>query len=213
MGRGFVYGGSLANTYWLTSLAWNDDKTVEKRLRLHRLKAIAARFERIADALPPYLADVLGYSLDKWSKVNLESVDKARLKTRLEDQQKVWRDILFGRRDAESYLNFKNRAFIRTCAIFALVMVAMAFIVSVLVAASTVGGVMEKGHFFDEGKTTNWASFFAAVSALILTISGLITRFFSWTVQSRDFVKKKLTQGMILKNTYRDWESCKKPHG
>lgn len=89
MGRAFVYGGSLANTYWYTTMVWPEDKIVKDFLNPYRLSTIATRFERIAEALPPYLANVLGYSLHKWSDVNLDLVDKDKLKSRLEAQQKV----------------------------------------------------------------------------------------------------------------------------
>jgi hypothetical protein len=68
MGRAFVYGGSLANTYWYTTMVWSEDKTVADFLNPYRLSAIATRFEIIAEALPPYLANVLEYSLRERSE-------------------------------------------------------------------------------------------------------------------------------------------------
>ena len=199
MGQAFVYGGSLANTYWYTTMVWSEDKIVADFLNPYRLNTIATHFEIIAEALPPYLVNVLGYSLRKWSDVNLNLVDKDQLKSQLESQQKVWRDLLFGRRSAESYLRARHYRDINAYSNGVQIGLALILVALVVIVGFEVGSVLEGSDTLSER--------LAALSGFVVLVGGLVTRFFSWVRISGDFAREKLKLRFILTNTYRDWKS------
>jgi hypothetical protein len=202
MGRAFSYGGSLADTYWHAAMDWSDEKSVARLLSRYRLGYIATQSDRIAVALPPYIAPALQYSLRKWSDVNLDLVEKDRLESRLKAQQEVWRDLLFGRRSAESYLRVTDY---RVIAFFSNG-VRIGLILIIVIAVGVAGWGL--GSIFPSGEDTgNLSGFFAAVSSFVVVMGGLVTRFSSWVRSSGDFVRERLKLRLILVRTYRDWQS------
>ena len=113
-GRVFTYGGSLADTYWQTTIL--EPAGAVELLRAQRLEYIAARLDNIANYLPLYTAQALHHTLYKWRiQKRIErmgTAEKKEILKRLEAQAKVWRDLLFGSRSADSYLTNEDRRLI-----------------------------------------------------------------------------------------------------
>ena len=110
-GQAFTCGGDLADTFWHAQGA-GAGKLAEL-LRSYRLQYIAERLDDLAAHLPEQAAPAIRHSLERWSigeKVkDLDEERHKRLLERLESQLKVWRDLLFGLRQAGSYLTPRNR--------------------------------------------------------------------------------------------------------
>jgi hypothetical protein len=111
VGQAYTCGGDLADTYWYPQGA-GAGKLAET-LRSHRLRYVAECLDDLADHLPYRAARLIHHSLDRWSiGESLEKMDEAgqkRALERLEAQAKVWRDLLFGLRQAGSYLLARDR--------------------------------------------------------------------------------------------------------
>lgn len=224
VGRGFTYGGSLADTYWYTDVLGPDD--FADLLRPQRLEYIAARFNSISGHLPAYVAHVLNYSLHKWRDrgqiERLEAASRKKALKRLESQAKVWHDLLFGSRTADSYLLTRDRRLITIAAFgatFILVLAAMILIwLAVLtlsstgraVAASMVGLPQELGQaqatfVQDLLNWQMWSTLLATLSSVVVLVAGLVTRLSGWVIRFHHRVKAWLKRHLIYRRTYRSW--------
>jgi len=195
--QAFVLGGGLANTFWYTIIVWADEKALAEFLNYHRLDYLATQFDLVSDELPDYLAESIAHSLRKWSTVNLDSMDRSRLKERLEAQQKVWRDLLLDKRSPESYLREKHRRYIRASSMGAQILFAAALLLAIVLAGREVGGL------FPSNASKDLASFFAALSGFIVVVGGLTTQFSNWIKSVGKAVAGWMKRRLILKNTFR----------
>jgi len=197
--QAFFYGGSLADTYWYTTMVWSDEKALSEFLNRYRLDYLATQCELISDDLPAYLADALANSLRRWSTVDLSAADRTKLKTRLEAQQNVWRDLLFERRRPESYLRDKHYRSIRVYSVSIQILFALFLLIIIYLAGREVGGL------FPSGESKDLSGFVAALSSFVVVVSGLITQFSSWIKSTGTRAAERKKRQMILKNTFRDW--------
>lgn len=202
MGQAFTAGGSLADTYWHTIMVWSDEKEVATLLSPGRLGRIAVRFEIIAQShqpFPTHFANVVGYSLHKWCDVSWKEVDKDKLKDRLEAQQEVWRDLLFGRRSAESYLTPEDYRRINSYSVGAQSGVAFILVALVFLTGWVIGG-----NILTEYKAnTLSATSLAAISSFLVGVGGLFVKSFSWIRLSGDLVREREKLRLILSRTYK----------
>jgi hypothetical protein len=221
-GRAFTYGGSLADTYWQTTIL--EPKGAAELLRSQRLEYIAARFDNIANYLPLYTAQVLHHTLYKWRiQKEIEQMNASEIKPylkRLESQTKVWRDLLFGSRSADSYLLTKDYRFIAMGAFGATlilgVIVAVVSWFSVLylssagrnVAASMIGLPQEiakaqSDFILNVLDWQKWSTLLATLSAIVALLTGLVMRLSGWGIGFHHLAKKWLKLQFIYYRTYR----------
>ena len=111
--RAFGFGGSFASTYW-DGYATDDADCAKKfgsLLAAGRLRETIERLESLRHHLPPYATEALRYGMEYWSIG--EKIKKRKdfdpEKTKLENQMTVWRDMLFGRRPPETFLDTRLR--------------------------------------------------------------------------------------------------------
>ena len=224
-GRAFSFGGSLADTYWYTD--GRGPAELERTLRSQRLEHVAARSDRLRDHLPPHVADVLQYTLLKWrigeEAKTLTDKEKERVLKRLMAQAKVWRDLLFGRRSAESLLTRKDRQRISRIALAstgALVLVAgiliwLAVLLLAGVGRSLLAATSPWSEQIAEGSADMVAQLFdwQSVSALVATLSsvvvlvtGLVSRASGWILAFHGRIEGWLEQTLICRRAYRRWD-------
>ena len=198
--QSFFFGGSLANTYWHTTIVWSDEKVLREFLNPYRLDYLATQLESISDDLPIYLADAIANSLRKWSSIELQSVTRDKLKERLDSQQNVWRDLLLEKRRPESYLRSKDYKSIRGYSLGIQILFSLFLILIIFLAGQKVGSL------FPSDDTNDVASFFAALSSFIVVIGGLLTQFSSWTKAIGKAVAEWRKRQLIFNATFRNWE-------
>jgi hypothetical protein len=224
LGRAFTYGGSLADTYWHAEALGAD--RFSRLLSGERLEYIAQRFESIAESLPPYTAQILRHTLYQWrSETQIEAQDsegkKAVLK-RLASQTKVWHDLLFGGRSAESYLTEGDRRRIVREALgitIALLLSSMFLVwLAVLVLSSagrsvtaSLAGLPQQlseaqvalvGGLLD---WQMWSTLLATLSSVAVLFTGLVTRLSGWVITFYNRVKEWRKLRAIYRRTYRGW--------
>ena len=198
--QSFFFGGSLANTYWHTTIAWSDEKVLNEFLNPYRLDYLATQFESISDDLPIYLAGALANSLRRWSTIDLHSVDRDKLKERLESQQNVWRDLLLEKRRPESYLRSKDYKSIRVYSLGIQILFSLFLFLIIFLAGRKVGSL------FPSGDTNDVATFFAALSGLIVVIGSLLSQFSSWIKAIGKAVTEWRKRQLIFSATFRNWD-------
>ncbi len=222
VGRGFTYGGSLADTYWYTDVLGPD--RFAELLKPRRLEYIAARFDSIANHLPPDTAQVLHYTLYKWRDQGqidkLDPAGKKRALRLLESQAKVWHDLLFGSRPTDSYLLATDHRLIVLGAIGStLVFVLMAMIgvwLTVLtmssagrtVAAEMTGlsqeiGQAQSAFVADLLEWQKWSTLLATLSSMVVLLAGLVTNLSGWVVWLYRRLRGWLKLQFIYRRTYR----------
>lgn len=220
LGRAYTYGGSLADTYWHSDASTPDN--LSTLLREQRLEYIAARFESIGDHLPPHVAQILHHTLYKWriqKELDSNRYDKKRVLRRLESQAKVWHDLLFDSRTADSYLTRSDYRRINwgTAALTALTVLTVVVLVwLVVLSLSTVGRSFaamlttqidqaSAAFIEDLGDWQSSSALLATLSAAVVLISGFTTRLSGWLLGSYNVVHDWLKRNRIHKRTYRNW--------
>ncbi len=222
-GRGFTYGGSLADTYWHTDILGPDH--FAELLRPERLEYLAARFDSIAEHLPQYVAQILHYTLYKWrdqghTSDKLDATGKKHALKQLESQAKVWHDLLFGSRNAESYLLTRDNRLIITGAIGATLLLVLIVVVGVWLVTltmSTAGRTLTaeitglstelpeaQSAFLDDLLNWQmWSTMMATLSSVIVLVSGLVTGLSGWVIWIYHRLKEWLKLQFIYQRTYR----------
>jgi hypothetical protein len=225
-GRGFTYGGSLADTYWHAGVL--GPRGFGELLHSDRLGYLAQRFDGIADHLPIYTARVLVYTLRQWRGAyeytkSLDLAGKKQVLKRLESQAEVWHYLLFGERGAESYLTAEDRRTVNWVAagITSLFVVAAMILVWLLVlalssvgratTASLIGSPKELsaaqavivGDLVDWQK---WSTLLATISSVVVLFTGLVTQLSGWVIVLHNLVKDWLALRRIYRRAYRDWK-------
>jgi hypothetical protein len=198
--QSFFFGGSLANTYWHTTIAWSDEKVLQEFLNQYRLDYLATQIEFISDELPAYLAETLANTLRKWSAIDLRAVDRVKLKERLDVQQNVWRNLLLEKHTPESYLRSKHYQSIRIYSLSVQILFALFLLLVIFLAGQKVGSL------FPSEDTNDVASFFAALSSFIVVIGGLLTQFSSWIKAIGKTVAEWRKRQLIFSATFRNWK-------
>jgi hypothetical protein len=227
VGRAFTYGGSLADTYWHAEVLGLEK--FGRLLRAQRLKYIAQRFDSLAEYLPPYVAHVLHHTLYDWRiEGQLQSLDeegRLRVLRQLTAQAKVWRDLLFGGRRAESYLTTRDERLIlwgSAVATAVLLLGAMILVWLAVLALSSAGrsvtaawsGVPRQlpeaqGTILEDALGwQNWSALLATVSSLVVLLTGLVTRLSGWVISFHRFVQDWLKVQAIYRRTYRSWQGA-----
>jgi len=225
IGRGFTYGGSLADTYWYVAVL--GPRGFGELLHPHRLEYLARRFDGIADHLPPYTARVLYHTLHRWRGAyeHLKTLDlagKKQVLSQLESQAGVWHYLLFGGRSAEGYLTAEDRRLVTWLAIgitTVFVMAAMILVWLVVMTLSSAGrtattallgspeqlSAAQAAIVGDLLSWQKWSTTVATISSVVVLIAGLVTRLSGWVVVLHDRVKDWLTLRRIYRRTYRNW--------
>ncbi len=225
IGRGFTYGGSLADTYWHAAVL--GPRASGELLHPHRLEYLARRFDGIADHLPPYTARVLYYTLCRWRGTyeHLKALDLASKKQvlrQLESQAGVWHYLLFGGRSAEGYLTAEDRRLVTWLAVgitTVFVVTAMILVWLVVMVLSSAGrtatasllgspeqlSAAQAAIVSDLVDWQKWSTTLATTSTVMVLIAGLVTRLSGWVVVLHNQVKDWLTLRRIYRRTYRDW--------
>lgn len=222
-GRGFTYGGSLADTYWHTDVLGPDH--FADLLRPQRLEYIAARFDSISDHLPQYTARVLHHTLykyrDQGQTARLNPEGKQRALKLLESQAKVWHDLLFGSRSADSYLQAADRRWIILGAMGAtliFVLGAMLGVWFIALTMSSVGRTLTAdmvglpqeingaqqtallGNLLDWQK---WSTLLATLSSMVVLVSGLVSNLGGWVIWTYRRLREWVMLLFIYERTYR----------
>ena len=198
--QAFFFGGSLANTYWYTTIVWSDEKVLKEFLNQYRLDYLATQLESISDDLPIYLADAIANSLRKWSSIDLQSVTRDKLKERLDAQQNVWRDLLLEKRRPESYLRSKDYKSIRGYSLGIQILFSLFLVIIIFLAGQKVGSL------FPSGDTNDAATFFAALSSFIVVVGSLLAQFSSWIKSIGKAVTEWRKRQLIFSATFRNWK-------
>ena len=226
IGRGFTYGGSLADTYWHAAVL--GPRGFGELLHPHRLEYLAQRFDGIADHLPPYAARVLYHTLHQWRGAyeHLRTLDldgKKQVLKRLESQAGVWHYLLFGGRSAEGYLTAEDRRLVTWSAVgitTVFVVAAMILVWLAVMALSSAGrtataallgapeqlSATQAAIVSDLLDWQKWSTMLATISSLVVLIAGLVTRLSGWVVVLHNRVEDWLTLRRIYHRTYRDWK-------
>jgi hypothetical protein len=223
-GRAFTFGGSLADTYWYVDGRGPDG--LDRVLRSQRLEYIAARFTRIGDHLPPYVADVLQYTLYKWrieeELAAMDTEEKSQVLDRLAAQVKVWRDLLFGRRSAESLLGLQDRRRVLWGALAAtggLVLIVSALVwLTVLLLAAVGRSFLAAASPWSEQmamasadlveKLFTWqsiSSLVATLSSVVVILTGLVSRASGWILAFHTRARSWLELTLICRRAYHPW--------
>ncbi len=225
IGRGFTYGGSLADTYWHAAVL--GPRGFGELLHPHRLEYMAQRFDGIADHMPPYAARVLHYTLRRWRGAyeHLRTLDldgKKQVVKCLESQAGVWHYLLFGGRGAEGYLSAEDRRLVSWLAagITIVSVVAVMILVWLLVLTLSSAGRAATASWLGSPEQLSatqavivsdlvdwqkWSTTLATISSVAVLIAGLVTRLSGWMVALHNRVKDWLTLRHIYRCTYRDW--------
>lgn len=222
LGRGFTYGGSLADTYWHTDVLGPDG--FGELLRSRRLEYIAARFDSIADYLPPYTGQVLHHTLYQWrihqQLQKLDAAGKKQKMRRLESQAKVWHDLLFGSRSADSYLTAMDSRLIAWGAMGATAILVLAATSLVWLAvltlssagravAASMSGLSQRLSEAQMSFVDNlldwqkWSTLLATLSSVVVLLTGLVTRLSGWVIEFHHLAKEWLKLQFIYRRTYR----------
>lgn len=222
VGRGFTYGGSLADTYWYTDVLGPDG--FGELLRSQRLEYLAARFDSIANYLPPDTAPVLHYTLykfrDQGQVVRLDSAGKQHLLKRLESQAKVWHDLLFGSRSADSYLLAPDHRWLALGALGITLVLVLAVIVGVWFFALTMSsagrtltaemtglpreiGPAQSAFIGEMLDWQKWSTLLATLSSIVVLLAGLISNVSGWILNIYRRLKGWLKLQFIYYRTYR----------
>ncbi len=227
IGRGFTYGGSLADTYWHAAVL--GPRGFGELLHPHHLEYLAQRFDGIADHLPPYTARVLYYTLHQWRGAyeHLRTLDldgKKQVLKRLESQAGVWHYLLFGGRSAEGYLTAEDRRLVTwlVAGITIVSVVTVMILVWLLVLASSSAGRTATASLLGSPEQLSaaqavivgdlvdwqkWSTTLATISSVVVLIAGLVTRLSGWVVVLHNHVKDWLTLRRIYRRTYRVWRA------
>jgi hypothetical protein len=223
-GQAFTCGGDLADTFWYAQGA-GAGKLAEM-LRSYRLEYIAERVDDLAACLPEHSALAIRHSLERWSIV--EDIDvqdekrNDRLLKRLESQIKVWRDLLFGLRQAGSYLTPPDRrqiAFWSIAGTAGLVIgIGLVTWLLVLLLAGVGRSLMGSAMHLpvDTSKITsdvtaylsNWqngSALLATLSSILAVLTGVIKGLSGWLWAFHQNCWQALTLRAIQKRTYRDF--------
>lgn len=218
-GRGFTYGGSLADTYWHTDVLGSDG--LAQLLRPQRLEYLAARFDSIADYLPQDTALVLHHTLSKYrDEGRLDKLDadgKKHALERLESQAKVWHDLLFGSRSADSYLLASDRRWISLGALGITLALALVIIFGVWLTTltmSSAGRAVTAGMAnlpTEIGQTSlsewldwqKWSTLLATLSSVVVLLTGLVTNVSGWIIAIYRRLQDWLRLLFIYHRTYR----------
>jgi hypothetical protein len=220
-GRGFTYGGSLADTYWHTDVVGPDH--FAELLRPRRLEYLAARFDSIAGHLPQYVAQVLHFTLyksrDEGQIDKMDADGKQRALKLLESQAKVWHDLLFGSRSADSYLLASDRRWIFLGALGFTLAFALAVIIGVWLTAltmSSAGRAVTAGMITDLPQEIaqtafignlldwqKWSTLLATLSSMVVLLTGLITNVSGWIIAIYQRLKNWLKLQFIYHRTNR----------
>lgn len=222
VGRGFTYGGSLADTYWHTDVLGSDQ--FAQLLRPQRLEYIAARFDSIADHLPQHTAQVLHYTLYKHrDQGRIDKQDqngkKHALKL-LESQAKVWHDLLFGSRSADSYLWATDQRWLILGSVGVTLVFVLAALLGVWLTALTMSSVGRTvtaemtGLSQEIGQAQNgfvgalldwqkWSTLLATLSSMVVLVSGLVGNLSGWVLAFYRRINGWLKLQFIYYRTYR----------
>jgi hypothetical protein len=206
--QAFFYGGSLANTYWYTTIVWTNSRKRAEFLNKYRLDYLATQFELISGILPEYVGESIANSLRKWATADLQAEDQSSLKSRLEVQQKVWRDLLFEIRRPETFLRRKHYSRIRLYSFAAQLLLATGVFLLIFLMGRAVGSLIPSDPFklFPSDETKDLSSFFAAVSGFIVVVGGIISQLSNWIKTTGEWVTNWLKRRIILNCTFRGWK-------
>ena len=227
-GQAFACGGDLADTYWYAQ-GTGAGKLAEM-LRSYRLEYLAERVKDLAAYLPEHAARAILNSLERWSiGETVKELDKKgqdRLLERLEAQIKVWRDLLFGLRQANSYLTVRDQRRVHWQSVAAsaglVLLVALAAWLAVLLLAglgrSLMGSTMKLP--LDTSKVgsdvlaylsnwQNWSALLATASSVLAVLTGVVKGLSGWLWAFYLNCRQALTLRRIQQRTYRayDFES------
>ena len=228
-GQAFTCGGDLADTFWYAQGA-GAGKLAET-LRSYRLLYIAERVDDLTAYLPDQATQAIRHSLERWSiseKVKgMDEERQKRLLERLESQLKVWRDLLFGLRQADSYLTPRDRRQITSWAAAAaaglVILVGLGVWLAVLILAgvgrSLMGSAMnlpvDTSKISSDVSTylsnwQNWSSLLAVVSSTLAVLTGVIKGLSGWLWAFHRNIHQALTLRAIQQRTYRDYDLLQK---
>jgi hypothetical protein len=224
IGQAFAYGGDLAATYWYTQEG--GVVRLAEMLRSYRLDYVAERLEDLTDYLPQHAALVIHHSLEHWSIgeeiKGMDETGQNRLLERLGAQAKVWRDLLFGLRQADSYLLASDRRRIAWGAAAAtallVVLVGLAVWLAVLLLSAAGRALLASNTSVATQATEassdlvtqllnwqNWSALLATLSSVIVVLTGFITRLSGWMIAFHQSVKNWLEFRRIFNRTLRTW--------
>jgi hypothetical protein len=221
-GQAFICGGDLADTYWYAQRA-GADKLAEM-LDSYRLTYIAERLNDFSNHLPEVAVLAIQHSLERWSigeQVKERDFDRQKdLLERLESQAKVWRDLLFGLRQGNSYLKPNDRRLVASLSIAAtfgvMVLVGFAVWLAVLVLAGVGRSLMGTVTNLPVNKSTisremvtylfnweSWSSLLATGSSVLAVLTGVVKGLSGWLWGFYQNIYKAMTLKRIQYRTVR----------
>ena len=231
-GQAFTCGGDLADTYWHAQGA-GADKLAEM-LRSYRLGYITERLDDLSCHLPENAAQAIRHSLEHWSigeqVKGMDGDRQKRILERLESQVKVWRDLLFGLRRAESYLKPRDQRQVAWQAVAAtaglVLLVGLVVWLAVLLLAglgrNLVGLAMsvpvDTAKIKSEMVTSlvdwqNWSSLLATVSSALAVLTGVVKGLSGWLWGFHLKCRQAFILRRIEQRTYRDYAFRRKETG
>ena len=223
-GQAFTCGGDLADTFWYAQGA-GPAKLVDM-LRSFRLMVVAERVDDLAAYLPEHAAQAIHHSLEHWGiGETIKGWDKDNLKDlldRLEAQIKVWRDLLFGLRPADSYLTVRDRRQITWRAAagtsgFVLLVGILSWLAVLFLSGlgrSLLG--VETGLPTDSSKISsevmaylsnwqNWSALLATISSILAVLTGVIKGLSGWLWNFHSGLQQWLILERIKRRTFRHY--------
>lgn len=247
--RALTAGMSLADTYWYLRLPGRRPRKVlseeswRRLLSKYRLDAEKARLKSLEDGLPPYIAAVLQQHLQRWSigtevgyqggqlvripgtdqDKPIRPPDESALQRALERQVRNWESLLFGLRDAKSYLHASDTRWI------ALLRWTGLFFGLLATAGFLLGIALLSAYFLAEGPLPGVLRFLTANQARVSEYLAVVSLL--WTVliavpvpialrgayqATRGFqqwLDDRLTTRFITRRTYIPWDTYLKTGG
>jgi len=179
----------------------------------------------LAPHLPEHAAQAIRDSLEQWgigeTVKKMDSDSQDRLLVRLESQVKVWRDLLFGLRQANSYLTPRDQRQIAWGAVAAsaglVILVGLGAWLAVLLLAGLGRSLMGSAMKLPVDTTQiggdmlayvtnlqNWSALLATVSSVLAVLTGVVKGLSGWLWAFHQNVHQALTLRQIKFRTYRD---------
>ncbi len=249
--RAFTAGLSLADTYWYMRLparrknlkaSQTGEEGWRRLLSRYRLDIARSRLHTLRDDLPPYVVDVISNHLRAWSigtevgyrdnrpvfipngkeSAPLTEEDEANLQRALARQVQNWEAMLFGLREAPTFLHGRDRLLIavgRWAGMFladfgtALFFVLAAVLLALFLGATLVPGLLALFRGSPPG-LSDWLSIIGLLWTILLALPvPLVVRAaYQLTRGAQKGLDYWLTAYFVTRRTYIPWDHYMK-HG
>ncbi len=241
--RAFSAGISLADTYWYQRPPSRRPKDQElsaenwrRLLSRFRLATIRRRLDTIRQDLPPYVAAVVSRHLDAWSigeklgysddelalvhrpkqSAPLKPEDETRIQQALERQVQNWSVMLFGLREATTFLTGRDRmriALVRRLGLFLVLLVTALLLAAVaaylgLFLSETLFPFLLQALRVKESGVGDWLAVASVLWTVLIAVPVpfILRSVFQGTRTLQSWLHDTLTVRAIARRTFVRWD-------